>query len=96
MDGHLCDVHPILVYLYLVAELITTFILTIEQHINSRTIGRIGHPQATTQFEGQQITHQRLVTVVIDERPFLGLGRCIEHVLLLIKLDAIGLLIEIT
>ncbi len=47
-------------------------------------------------IKSQEITHQRLVAVVIDERPFLGLGRGIKHMLLLFKLDTIGLLVEST
>ena len=42
--------------------------------------------------QGQQVAHQRLVAIIVDECPLFGVGRSIEHVLLLFELDAPGLL----
>ena len=67
-------------------------IFAIQQHIYSSAVWGIRHPQALAQFEGQQIAHQGLIAIIIDKRPFLRLCRGIEHMLLLVELDAIGFL----
>ena len=85
---HLRDIHTVLIDCHLVAQLITTFVFAIEQHVDSCTIGRIVHTESSAEFEGQQVAHQRLVTVVIDQRPFLCLSRGIKHVLFGIELDS--------
>ena len=89
--AHLRDGHTVLVHLNLVTELVTAFIFAVQQHIHSPPVRGIGHPQTLTQLKGQQVPHQGLVTVVVDERPFLGLSRGFEHVLFLIELDTVGL-----
>ena len=50
--GHLRDIHTVFMNLHLVAQLITAFVLTIEQHIDSGAIRRIGHAHPATQLKG--------------------------------------------
>ena len=49
---HLCDSHTVLVNLHLIAQLVAAFILAIEQHIDSCTVGGIGQSHAPAQFKG--------------------------------------------
>ena len=89
------DVHTVLMHLNLIAKLIAALIFAIQQHIDSSAVWGIRHPQALAQLEGQQIAHQGLIAIIIDKRPFLRLCRGIEHMLLLVELDAIGFLGEV-
>ena len=93
---HLRDIHTVLVDRHLVAQLVTAFVFAIEQHVDGSTIGCIIHTHTSAEFKGHQVAHQRLVAIVIDERPFLRFGRRIEHILFLVKLNPIGFLGEFT
>ena len=92
---HLLDLDTILVNLDVVAKLVTALVFAVEQRIDGTAVGCVGHTQQSAQLEGEEVTHQRLVAVVVDECPLPGVGRCIEHVLLAFELDAPGLLGEI-
>ena len=58
------------------------------------TVRGVGHSHPPAQLKGQEIAHQRLVSIIVDEGPFLRFGRSVENTLLLVELDAIGLLGE--
>ena len=91
---HLGDFHTPRVHFHLVAQLIAALVFAVEHHIDSRAEGCVGHTHAAAKLESQQVAHQRLVAVVVYQGPLLGLCRCIEHVLLLVELDAPRLLRE--
>ena len=84
---HLSDIKPTGIHLHLVAELIAPLILTIENHIHCAAPWNIGHLKTTANLESEQISHQSLITIIIDQSPLLCLGRGIKHILFLVKLD---------
>ena len=91
---HFGYVHSILIHFHLVAELVTSFVFTVEQYVNRPSVRRIRHFHTLTEIESQQVTHEGLVAVVVEKRPFLGFGRSVQHPLLTFKLDTIRLLGE--
>ena len=95
LGSHLLDVHTVFVYLHLITQLVAALIFTIQQHIDSPSVGRVRHAHTAAQLKSNQIAHQRLVTVVVDERPLLSLPRSTGHQLFLVELDTVRLLGEI-
>ena len=93
---HLGDIYAVLVYFYLVAQLIAAFVLTIHNDVDSGAVRGVRHLKDTTQVEGYKVTHECLVAVVVYECPFLGFGWGVEDVLLAVELYAVGTFWEST
>ena len=82
--------------LNMVAQLITALVFAVQQHIYGSSIRRIRHTHQPAQFKGEEVAHQGLVAIIVDERPFLGIGGSVEHVLRAFEFDAPGLLGEVS
>ena len=89
---HLVDVHAVFAYVDGVAHLIATLVLAVHDDVHRSAPRRVAKTHATAYLEGQTVAQQGLVAIVVDERPLLGLGRRVERTLLLVELDAVGLL----
>ena len=72
---HLGDSHTVLVHLHLVAKLISTLVLAVEDNVYQTSLRRPRHIQTTANVESQQIAHECLVAVVVDKGPVLRVGR---------------------
>ena len=85
--------NTVLPWFHLICQLIATFIFTIDDNVHRLAIRCVWHLHILTYTEGQHIAYQSLVTIVVDETPFLVLGRAIsQRTLFIIKLYAIRLL----
>ena len=72
---HLLDVDAVLLSPHLVAHLVVALVFAVEEDIDGCAEGRVSHAEAAREFEGQHVAQKRLVAVVVDERPLLGLCR---------------------
>ena len=79
---HFCDGNTVGINGYLVTQLIATLIFTIHNYIHRLTPYRVRSLQSTAQLESQDVTHQRLVTIIVDKRPFLCLGGTFQFAIL--------------
>ena len=93
VDG-IVQLHAVLLHIHVVHELEVALVLAVEEHIHGLGVGCVGHSHAAAEFVGQQVAHEGLVAVVVDEHPFLRLGGRIQHAVFLVVLDAVGFLGE--
>ena len=82
---HLSDWDSVWLGFNLVAQLVASFEFSIEHNVYRLALRGKFHAHSAGNLECKDIAHQGLVAVVVYQRPFLGFGRSVKHVLFLVK-----------
>ena len=71
---HLHNVDSLLVQSYVVGKLVTSTVISIQNHIHAAAPGSERHAHPSAHLKSHIVANECFVTIIVDERPLLGLG----------------------